>query len=260
MLATRAGSALAVGGVAVDTDRTGGSRPLSRPRVRKRCPGTRLYVLSPRRIRRLMRVLHIDASARRAGSVTRSLSRYFVERLQARGELSIDYLDLAADPPPPVTEAFTRATSKPADRQTPADRAHLATSERLVGQLLRADAIVVGVPMYNLSVPAVFKAWIDQIVRDRRTFRVTDDGGFEGLVSGLRGLVVTSRGGDFQVSAPLAALDHQTPWLRDVFAFIGLRDLSFVHLDGMSMADSEARLVEAREALDVFAEAWIPGP
>ena len=125
-----------------------------------------------------MNLLHIDASARPGrsgidahGSHTRRLSARFVERWrEARPDDRVDYLDVGQHPPAHVDARWIHAAfTAPAERE-PWMAEALAESDRLVDQLVAADLIVVGLPMYNFSVPAQFKAWIDNIVRVGRTF------------------------------------------------------------------------------------------
>lgn len=87
--------------------------------------------------------------------------------------------------------------------------------------------------MYNFSVPSTFKAYIDQVVRVGRTFAV-DTNGFRGLASGKQIVVITARGGNFQAGTPFAAYDHQEPYLRTVFGFMGITDVQFIHADRLN--------------------------
>src|ERR1700712_3875334 len=118
-----------------------------------------------------MKVLHVDASAKRERSNSRGLSRFFIERLRDEGvPVEIDYLDVTVDTPPHVTEAFAIATYTPAQERTPAMKATLAGSDALCRRLLDADALVFAMPMYNWSMPSAFKAFIDNITRTDLTY------------------------------------------------------------------------------------------
>src|SRR5580698_4321060 len=113
-----------------------------------------------------MKIMHVDASAKRERSNSRALSRYFLERLREDGvDIEVDYLDVTVDTPPHVNEAFAIATYTPADERTPAMKAALAASDKLCKRLLAADALVFAMPMYNWSMPSAFKAFIDNITR-----------------------------------------------------------------------------------------------
>jgi FMN-dependent NADH-azoreductase len=99
-------------------------------------------------------------------------------------------------------------------------QAALRFSDELIDELLWADAIVIATPKYNFGVPAALKAWIDQIVRVHRTFRMP---GFEGLAQGRLVWVLVASG-----SEPASAQDHLTPFLRQVFRMIGIDDIEVV--------------------------------
>ncbi|HCF25731.1 MAG TPA: FMN-dependent NADH-azoreductase, partial [Cyanobacteria bacterium UBA11049] len=109
------------------------------------------------------------------------------------------------------------------------------------------------IPMYNYSIPANFKAYIDQIVRVRRTFAASEDG-YEGLLKDKKMLVITARGDSF-LDSPL---DFQEPFLRAVFEFIGVTDITFIHAENLS-AGADARqqsITAARAAIQQFITAW----
>src|SRR5690625_2631916 len=126
----------------------------------------------------MTRLLHLDASARPGrsgeqahGSHTRRLSARFVEAWKAlRPDDPIVYRDIGQSPPPPVSGDWIHAAFTPPAQREPWMHQTLAMSDRLIDELLAADLVVAGVPMYNFGVPAGFKAWIDNIVRVGRTF------------------------------------------------------------------------------------------
>jgi FMN-dependent NADH-azoreductase len=125
----------------------------------------------------------------------------------------------------------------------------LNISNELIDELLAAELYVFGIPMYNYSIPANFKAYIDQSVRVRRTFVVSPNG-YEGLLKGKKILVITTRGGSYSAGS----LDFQEPYLRAVFELIGITDMTFIHAENLS-GGAEARqqsLAAAREAIQQF--------
>ena len=203
----------------------------------------------------MARILHLDASPRGERSTSRQLSREFIEgwkRLHP-GD-SVIYRDMGHNPVPHVTEAwvvgaFTPPENHPADAQ-----AAMRASDALIDEFLAADRYVFGVPMHNFCMPSTFKAYVDQIVRVGRTF--TAD--WKGLVLGKKMLVITARGGNYAPGSPVEAFDHQEPWLRTIFGFIGVTDISFIHAQGMNMGD-EARaagLKHAREQIAKMVKSW----
>jgi FMN-dependent NADH-azoreductase len=112
-------------------------------------------------------------------------------------------------------------------------------SDTLIAELEAADTIVLAAPMYNFSIPSTLKAWIDHVARRGRTFRYTETGP-EGLLKGKKVFVVAARGGFYGKGAPASAMDFQEPYLRAVLGFIGLTDVTFVHLEGLAMGPEAA--------------------
>lgn len=206
-----------------------------------------------------MKLMHVDASAKRERSNSRALARFFLDRLAARTSLEVDYLDVAADTPPHVTEAFAVATYTPEESRTQAMRETLAYSDGLCRRLLEADALVFAMPMYNFSIPSAFKAFIDNIVRTNITYRQAADGSYVGQLARQRTLFITTRGADLRPGGPLAAYDALTPSLRAAFGFIGVSSPWFVDAQPLQFADQDARnaaLERARAELDAVALEW----
>ena len=207
-----------------------------------------------------MRLLHVDSSARFDRSSSRELTAHFVTALGARvPNLKVDHLDVAADPLPHVSEAFTAATYTPEAERTPAMREVLRVSDALVDRLLAADAIVFGVPMYNFGMPSSLKAFVDHIVRGGRTYVWGPDRTVVGQLGGRRALFVTARGADLGPGSGREGADTLTPGLRTAFGFIGLTDMEFVDAQPLQFA-GEARkqqtLTRARDELDRVAKRW----
>ena len=144
--------------------------------------------------------------------------------------------DLATTHLPHITDEWTLAAhADPADL-TPAQQETLFISETLIEELLAADTIVIGAPMYNLTVSAPLKAWIDQVVRIGRTV-LYGPSGPDGVLKGKKVVVLTSRGGAFRPGTPTAQYDHQEPYLRHILGFIGLTDVTFIHAENQKPGD-----------------------
>ena len=183
-------------------------------------------------------ILHIDASARPGqsgtdphGSHTRRLSSYFIRRWRERfPEDKVVYRDVGALPPAVVTGDWVHAAfTKPEDR-LPWMHGVLAESDTLVDELLAADTIVAGVPMYNFGVPAQFKAYIDNVVRVGRTFgfeRRGDNVAYWPMLPEGKRLVLLSSRGDvgYDKGGPLENSNHVEPQVKTAFAYIGLTDV-----------------------------------
>ncbi len=202
-------------------------------------------------------LLHIEASPRSARSHSRQLGRDFVAAWQAaRPGSQVVTRDLAAEPPPFVSEPWVEGAFTPPDQHSPAAQSAMVVSNRYVDELFAADEIVITTPIYNLSLPAALKAWIDQIVRVGRTFGFASAGGFEGLVKGKRVIIAVASGSDFRPNTPGSAYNFLEPYLRAVLGFIGITDITFVY--GHSLNAEPARsaaLAEARTTLAQLATA-----
>ena len=177
-----------------------------------------------------MKLLRIDSSARRS-SVSRQLTQRFVETWnQEHPTGEVIERELATTYLPLITDEWTLAAHSDPARLTPAQRETLAVSDALIEELLAADTIVIGAPMYNFTVSAPLKGWIDQIVRVGRTV-LRGPNGTEGALKGKKVVVLTSRGGAYRPGAPNAQYDHQEPYLRHILGFIGLTDVTFIHAE-----------------------------
>jgi len=199
-------------------------------------------------------LLHIDSSVRQQGSLSRQLGGEFLAKWQAANpDGKIVTRDLAANPVPHLTEQMLGAYFTPAEQRN-AEQAHtIKTSDALVDELLAADTIVIGAPMYNFSVPSGLKAWIDHVARAGRTFKYGANGP-EGLVHGKKVIVFVATGGVYS-AGPAAAYDHVTTYLRTVLGFLGMTDVSFIVAEGVAMGEAavEAALTQSRSQLDAIA-------
>jgi FMN-dependent NADH-azoreductase len=206
----------------------------------------------------MAKILHIDASPRVARSHSRQLAREFITAWQAaKPNDPVTYRDLTQNPVPHVTEAWVAAGFTAPAEYTPEMAAAMAISDELVDEFLAADRYVFSMPMYNLNIPSVFKAYIDQIIRAGKTFAVTEQG-YAGLVHNRKMLVLTSRGADYRPGAAFAPYDFQEPYLRAIFGFIGVVDMQFINADGMDMGDDmrQQSLTTAKAAVAAAVEGW----
>jgi FMN-dependent NADH-azoreductase len=187
-----------------------------------------------------MHVLEINTSARQDASVSRRLVGDLVAALQDRhDDVQVTRRELAAGLPF-IDAAWIGANFTPEEERTDADRHILALSDELVGELEAADIVVIGAPIYNFSIPATLKTWIDMVSRARKTFRYTENGP-EGLLKGKKAYLITPSGG-----VPVgSAVDFATPYLRHALAFIGITDVEIVGAAGADRGNQEA-LDEAR--------------
>ena len=199
-------------------------------------------------------ILHLDSSPRGNRSISRTLTKEFITTWKNihPGD-TVTYRNLGHNPIPPIDEAWIAAAFSSPDETTPELTTALNISNELIDELLAAKLYVFGIPMYNYSVPANFKAYIDQIVRVRRTFVVSSDG-YEGLVRNKKMLVITTRGGTYSATP----LDFQEPYLQAVFEFIGITDIKFIHAENLAMGieDRQQSLAAAHVAIKECVETW----
>lgn len=204
-------------------------------------------------------ILHIDTSPRGERSISRSLSYEFITSWKNThpGD-TVTYRDLGHNPVPHVDESWIAAAFTPPDARTPELTQAIKLSDDLVDEFLAADRYVFGVPMYNFNIPSTFKAYIDQIVRVGRTFAI-DENGYKGLVdSSKKVLIITARGGSFPLGTPSGVFDFQEPYLRTLFGFLGLTDVSFIHADSLSLGDQarDKSLAAAKDAIAQAVATW----
>jgi len=187
------------------------------------------------------RILQINASARKAGSVTRELTDTLVTRLlEKSAETKVISRDVSQGLPFIDEDWIGANFTDPADRSAE-QRMKLALSDTLVSELKAADTIVIGSPIYNFSVPAALKAWIDLIARARETFRYTDNGP-EGLLKDKKAYVIVASGGTKVGSE----IDFAANYLKHVLGFVGITDVTIVAADQLMMdpAKRDAALAE----------------
>ena len=185
-------------------------------------------------------ILHVSAGAKRQGSISRLLAGDLVAALQQRdGTAHVTHRDLI-DGLPFIDETWIAANYLADNERSAVHKEALAVSDRIVREVQEADVLVIGAPMYNFSIPAVLKAWIDMLARARLTFRYTEDGP-EGLLKGKKAYVIVPTGG-VPIGSPV---DFVTPYLKQVLGFVGIADIEFIGAKGADRDDGTA-LDEAR--------------
>ena len=185
-----------------------------------------------------MKLLHIDTSILGENSVSRQLTAAIVARLQAvHPALEIRYLDLGAEPLAHLSGAHL-AAAQGATPESAALALDLQRGGEALETFLAADIIVVGAPMYNFTVSSQLKAWIDRVCVAGKTFRYGDTGP-QGLAGGKKVIIASSRGGFYGPQTPAAALEHQESYLRGVFAFLGITEVTFVRAEGVNISPDQ---------------------
>ena len=194
-----------------------------------------------------MNILQINSSARADGSHSSALAKTIVERVQSSlpaEAASVTVRDLGRTPHPELNESTLQALFTPVELRTPEQAARVALDDALIAELQAADVVVLGVPMYNFGVPASLKNWIDAISRAKVTFQYTENGP-EGLLKGKKVYVALTRGGQYRNTPS----DSQVPYLKTVFAFLGMTDVQFVYAEGLAMGpEAEQRALTSARA------------
>ena len=192
-----------------------------------------------------MRILRIDSSAQTETSQSRRLSNRIIDGLHALGkspDVAVRDLDERL---PQLDSAWIEANTTPIDNRTDDQRKTLALSDTLIAEIEAADTLIIGVALYNFSIPASLKLWIDLVCRARKTFAYSEDGP-KGLMTGKRAIVCFASGG-----TPFGSdIDFASGYIRHILGFIGITDVTFIAAD-KRFKDDQA-LTRADEAVDAL--------
>lgn len=194
-------------------------------------------------------LLRVSASPGGEKSISRQIGGLLVENILHIYKAKIIERDLAASPPPYPDHAFVDASLKPPQEQDEKDRKNLVFSECLIAELASSKILVIDTPMYNFTVPAVLKTWIDNVVRPERTFQSSLEGKI-GLLNDRPAFLVVASGGPLSNSAS-SKQDFLVPYVRHILQTIGIKDFRFICLDGLNRG--EGAVEKAQHA----ARAWI---
>lgn len=198
-----------------------------------------------------MKTLVILSSILGNRSHSKELADHMVARIkQADPAAVITTRDIGAEPLPYFDGATAGALFTPADARTLEQQRIVERSDALIAELLQADRIVFAVPVYNFTLPAQLKSYLDHVARAGVTFRYTPEGVAEGLVKGKQVFVLTARGG----KAEGTPNDTMTPYLRQMLGFLGMNEVTFIAAEGMAMGEVAALegVALARQRIDVL--------
>lgn len=196
----------------------------------------------------MSKILVINSSLSGDASVSRLLVAETVQRLQAtEPNAEVTYRDLGDAAIPHLTSATVAGIRAVAETQ--AELAAQALSDELIAELKTSDILVIGAPMYNFSIPTSLRAWFDHVLRPRVTFAYKD-GAVQGLLAGIRAIVIESRGGVYS-EGPTKTMDFQEPYLTTLLGFIGITDVTFIHAEKIGYGP------EARESAITTAKSRI---
>jgi len=177
-------------------------------------------------------LLKIDSSPMGEHSISRKLTAQFAaswRKAHPGGE--VISRDLTRTELTPVNGNWIGAAYTPEDARNGEQKEALAVSDALIAELNRADEYVFGVPMHNFSIPSTLKLWIDQVARTGKTFSYGAEGP-KGLLTGKKATLLVATGGVYEHGTAMAALNFVTPYLRAVFGFLGVTDVTIITAGG----------------------------
>lgn len=193
-----------------------------------------------------MTILYINSSARLENSNSRTVSNYLVEQLLARaGEGSVINRDLVSQPLPPMSAQDIVGVHGSHDSDSSQSLSqHLTISAELIEELKQADTLVFGLAMYNFSVPAYLKQWIDYVCRAGVTFKYGANGP-EGLTGVKRAYIVTASGG----TTVGGVGDFASTYLEHICRFLGIEEVHHINASG-SKREPEKVIEQAKAEVD----------
>lgn len=193
-----------------------------------------------------MKLLHIDSSILGDNSASRQLSREVVQAWQAAdASIEVVYRDLAADAISHFSAATLLAAGTAEEARDAAQAFEARLSQETLDEFLAADAVVIGAPMYNFSVPTQLKAWIDRVAVAGKTFRYTEAGP-EGLCGNKKVILVSTAGG---LHAGRATGAGHEDFLKVFLGFIGVTDLEIVRAHGLAYGpEQRTAAIDAAQA------------
>ena len=201
----------------------------------------------------MKKILNIVSSAKGDMSFSNKLSGAIVDKLLTVYPGSkVQTRDLAAAPLPHLQGHQIAAFFTPADLRTEDHKESIRNSDEAIKELMAADIIVIGVPLYNFGIPSVLKAWVDHVARAGVTFSYAD-GAPKGLVINKKVYLAIASGGIYS-EGPMQSLDFAEPFLRGSLGFLGMKDITTFRVEGVSMPQfSDSALPKAVGQVNEFA-------
>ncbi len=199
------------------------------------------------------KILNIITSIKGDASFSNKLSNAVLEKLTKEYPASeVKTFDLSKTPLPYLNEVQLSAFYTPEEAHTRDQLESVKLSDDAIKDLLEADIIVIGVPMYNFGIPALLKGWIDQVARAGKTFSY-DENGPKGLISGKKVFLSVASGAVFS-DGPYKSYDFAEPYLRVVLGFLGITDVTTFRVEGTSIPDfADSALPNALATVEEFA-------
>jgi len=190
-------------------------------------------------------ILFIQTSLSGAQSQSNLLAQELISKIGQSSDIAVTVRDLTTTELPHLTASEMQSWQIPVQERTSEQIQLAELSDNLISELEQHQTLVIALPMYNFGVPSHFKAWIDRIARAGITFEYTEQGP-KGLINNKKVIVVASRGGVYAGTEK----DSQTQYLKDVLAFLGMDDVTFIYAEGLNMPIREQGLAKARSSIN----------
>jgi FMN-dependent NADH-azoreductase len=179
----------------------------------------------------MKKILHIISSPKGENSFSIKLGNAIVDKIkEANPESTVKVNDLTKNPFPHLEEATLAAFYTPAENHTPENKEAIKNSDKAIAEIMDADVIVIGAPLWNFGIPSVLKAWIDHIARANVTFKYSAAGA-EGLVKGKKVYVAMASGAIYS-NGPMQTFDFVPSYLKGLLGFMGMTDLTVFRVEG----------------------------
>jgi FMN-dependent NADH-azoreductase len=183
-------------------------------------------------------LVKFDSSPMGEHSISRKLTANFTAVwLKAHPEGEVIERDLSALDLPSIDAAWVAAAYTPEDARTEKQKELLGLSDSLFADLRDGDEFVFGVPMHNFSIPSKLKLWIDQVMRAGKTFSYGANGP-KGLLTGKKAALLIATGGVYGEGSASASLNFVEPYLRTLFGFMGITQLTIISAEGTAQLRS----------------------
>lgn len=190
-----------------------------------------------------MKILHLISSPRNEASVSIQLGNAIVAQLQSKyADSTVVTRNLVTTRFPHLEEAHLTSFFTPPESRSAELVEAVRHSDEAIAELMEADTIVIGVPMYNFSIHSALKAWIDHIMRAGITFQYSAEG-VEGLVKDKKVYLAIATGGVYS-EGPMKAADFTEPYLRSILNFIGITDIVAYRAEGLAVPELKDHALE----------------
>lgn len=181
-----------------------------------------------------MKIVHIDSSITGRDATSSALAKTLVDRIVRNQEAQVYYRDLNQENIGHLNGEVFSGFQLEESELSEVQQAAVKRSDAYIAELQDADVLVLGVPMYNFSVPSTLKAWIDHVARAGVSFRYSENGP-EGLLNVKKAYVVATRGGQYANTE----FDHQAPWIEQVLKFVGIQEVEFIYAEGLAGGNAD---------------------